>query len=93
MYFDNLVAPHDVVPHAGTTVEVTEGGRMGDGYLALLPIQGAVVAVVLLVVSIVKVVRGITGTESLTWNTVGIVCLLYLFTGATWYALGQPTGD
>lgn len=66
---------------------------MGDGYLELLPIQGAVVAVVLLVVSIVKVVRGVTGTEALTWNTIGIVCLLYLFTGATWYALGQPTGD
>ena len=66
---------------------------MGEGYLELLPIQGAVVAVVLLGVSITKVVRGISGTEAITWNTIGIVCLLYLFTGATWYALGQPTAN
>lgn len=66
---------------------------MGEGYLELLPIQGAVVAVVLLGVSMVKVVRGISGTEAFTWNTIGIVCLLYLFTGATWFALGQPLGD
>jgi hypothetical protein len=64
---------------------------MFDGYSALLPIQGAIVAVVLLPISIVKVVRGVRGTEALAWNTIGIVSLLYLFSTAAWYALGQPT--
>ena len=64
---------------------------MFDGYSALLPIQGAIVAVVLLPVAIVKVVRGVQGTEALTWNTIGIVSLLYLFTSAAWLAMGQPT--
>lgn len=64
---------------------------MFDGYMALLPIQGAVVAVVLLGVALVKVFRGARGTESITWNTIGIVCLLYLFTSAAWLAMGQPT--
>ena len=63
---------------------------MFDGYSALLPIQGAIVAVVLLPVAIVKVVRGVQGTEALTWNTIGIVSLLYLFTSAAWLAMGQP---
>ena len=63
---------------------------MFDGYAALLPIQGAIVAVVLLPVAIVQVVRGVQGTEALTWNTIGIVSLLYLFTSAAWLAMGQP---
>lgn len=64
---------------------------MFDGYSALLPIQGAIVAVVLLPIAIVKVVRGVQGTDALAWNTIGIVSLLYLFSTAAWYALGQPT--
>ena len=63
---------------------------MFDGYSALLPIQGAIVAVVLLPISIAKVVRGVQGTEALTWNTIGIVSLLYLFTSAAWLAMGPP---
>jgi hypothetical protein len=62
-----------------------------DGYLALLPIQGAIVAVVFLVIAIVKVSRGVKGTEALTWNIIGIVCFLYLFTSAAWIAMGSPT--
>ena len=65
---------------------------MGDGYLELLPIQGAVVACVFLSISIVKVVRGTGGIEAFTWNTIGIVCLLYLFTHATWFVLGPSLG-
>lgn len=61
---------------------------MFDGYSALLPIQGAIV---LLPIAIVKVVRGVQGTDALAWNTIGIVSLLYLFSTAAWYALGQPT--
>lgn len=57
---------------------------MFDGYLALLPIQGAIVAAVLLAIAIFKVVRGVHGSEALTWNTIGVICFLYLFTSAAW---------
>jgi hypothetical protein len=61
---------------------------MFDGYLALLPIQGAIVAAVLLAIAIFKVVRGVHGSEAVTWNTIGIICFLYLFTSAAWFAFG-----
>jgi hypothetical protein len=64
---------------------------MFDGYTALLPIQGAIVALVFLPIAIVKVVRGAEGTDAVTWNTIGIVSALYLFSTAAWFALGQPT--
>jgi hypothetical protein len=62
---------------------------MGDGYLSLVPIQGAIVAAVFLVIAVVKNYRGMKGTEALTWNTIGIVCFLYLFTSAAWLAMGS----
>jgi hypothetical protein len=65
-----------------------EGVRMFDGYLALLPIQGGIVAAVLLAIAIFKVVRGVHGSEAFTWNTIGIICFLYLFTSAAWLAFG-----
>ena len=63
---------------------------MWDGYLVLLPIQGAVVAVVFLIIAVVKNARGMKGSEAFTWNTIGIVCFLYLFTSAAWIAFGSP---
>jgi len=66
------------------------GVSMGDGYLSLVPIQGAIVAAVFLVIAIVKVSRGVRGKEALTWNSVGVVCFLYLFTSAAWLAMGNP---
>jgi len=63
---------------------------MFDGYLELLPIQGAVVALALLAVAIVKIVRGVRGSEAITWNTIGVICFLYLFTAAAWIAMGRP---
>jgi hypothetical protein len=63
---------------------------MGDGYLALLPIQGAIVAAVFLVIAVAKNFRGMEGKEALTWNTIGVVCFLYLFTSAAWIAMGSP---
>jgi hypothetical protein len=63
---------------------------MFDGYTALLPIQGAIVALTLLPIALVKVLRGARGPDAVIWNTIGIVSLLYLFSSAAWFALGQP---
>ena len=64
---------------------------MWDGMPAVVPIQGAVVAVVFLVVAFVKVFRGVSGTDAILWNAVGVVTLLYLFTSMAWIASGGLT--
>jgi len=61
---------------------------MWDGMPAVLPIQGAIVALVFMVIAFVKVFRGVKGTDAIIWNTVGIVTLLYLFTSVAWFATG-----
>jgi hypothetical protein len=66
---------------------------MFDGYLELLPIQGGIVAAVLLVITIVKIKQGVRGTDAITWNAIGLVCFLYLFVTAAWFAFGgNPPG-
>ena len=60
---------------------------MFDGYLVLLPIQGAIVAAVFMVIGIAKVFRGTSGTEAIKWNAIAIGCFLYLFSYGTWFAL------
>lgn len=59
---------------------------MWDGMPAVLPIQGAIVAVVFLVIAFVKVFRGVRGTDAILWNAVGVITLLYLFTSVAWIA-------
>jgi hypothetical protein len=61
---------------------------MWDGMPEVLPIQGAIVALVFLVIAFIKVIRGVKGTDAVIWNTVGIVTLLYLFTSVAWFATG-----
>ena len=61
---------------------------MWDGMPDVLPIQGAIVALVFMVIAFVKVFRGVRGTDAIIWNTVGIVTLLYLFTSVAWFATG-----
>ena len=63
---------------------------MWDGFSDVVPIQGAVVAAVLLGVSVFKIVRGARGSEAATWNTIGIICFIYLFAAAGWLLLGNP---
>lgn len=57
----------------------------------VLPIQGAIVALVFLVIAFIKIVRGVSGSDALIWNTVGIITLLYLFTNIVWIAGGGFT--
>ena len=52
---------------------------MFDGYLLLLPLQGAIVAAVFLGIGIYKVVQGDSGVESVKWNAIAIGCAIYLF--------------
>lgn len=61
---------------------------MWDGMPDVLPIQGAIVALVFLVIAFVRVIRGVSGSDAIIWNTVGIITLLYLFTNAAWFASG-----
>lgn len=61
---------------------------MWDGTPDVLPIQGAIVALVFMFIAFVKVFRGVKGTDAIIWNTVGIVTLLYLFTSVAWFATG-----
>jgi len=61
---------------------------MWDGMPDVLPIQGAIVALVFLVIAFVKIFRGVSGSDALIWNTVGVVTLLYLFTNIAWVASG-----
>lgn len=63
---------------------------MFDGYTTLLPIQGGIVAAVLLVIAVYKIIKGIHGSDAVTWNTIGIISFLYLFTTAAWFGFGQP---
>lgn len=60
---------------------------MFDGYLVLLPIQGAVVAAVFMIIAITKVFRGASGTAAIKWNTIAIGCFLYLLIYGVWFAL------
>jgi hypothetical protein len=60
---------------------------MFDGYLALLPIQGAIVAAVFMIIGITKVFQGASGTDAIKWNAIAIGCFLYLFSYGTWFAL------
>ncbi len=60
---------------------------MFDGYLVLLPIQGAIVAAVFMIIGITKVFRGASGTDAIKWNVIAIGCFLYLFSYGTWFAL------
>lgn len=64
---------------------------MWDGMPDVLPIQGAIVALVFLVIAFIKIVRGVSGSDALIWNTVGIITLLYLFTSIVWIAGGGFT--
>jgi hypothetical protein len=43
---------------------------MFDGYLVLLPIQGAIVAAVFMIIGITKVFRGASGTDAIKWNAI-----------------------
>lgn len=52
---------------------------MFDGYLTLVPLQGAIVAAAFLCVGIFKVFSGVSGVESVTWNAIAIGCAIYLF--------------
>jgi hypothetical protein len=60
---------------------------MFDGYLVLLPIQGAIVAVVFMVIGIVKIFGGVSGKESVKWNAIAIGCFMYLFFYGFWIAM------
>jgi hypothetical protein len=59
---------------------------MWDGNPDVLPIQGAIVALVFMVIAFVKVFRGVKGSDAIIWNTVGVITLLYLFTSVAWFA-------
>ncbi len=59
---------------------------MWDGTPDVLPIQGAIVALVFMVIAFVKVFRGVRGSDAIIWNTVGVITLLYLFTSVAWFA-------
>ena len=61
---------------------------MWDGMPDVLPIQGAIVALVFLVTAFAKISRGVSGSDALIWNTVGIITLLHLFTNIAWFASG-----
>lgn len=61
---------------------------MWDGMPDVLPIQGAIVALVFLVTAFAKISRGVSGSDALIWNTVGIITLLHLFTKIAWFASG-----
>ena len=61
---------------------------MWDGMPDVLPIQGAIVALVFLVTALAKISRGVSGSDALIWNTVGIITLLHLFTNIAWFASG-----
>lgn len=52
---------------------------MFDGYLALVPLQGAIVAAAFLCLGIYKVFTGASGKESVKWNAIAIGCAIYLF--------------
>lgn len=52
---------------------------MFDGYLLLVPLQGAIIAAGFLGIGIYKVVRGVSGVESVKWNATAIGCAIYLF--------------
>ena len=52
---------------------------MFDGYLLLVPLQGAVIAAIFLFIAISKVFRGASGVESVKWNAISIGCAIYLF--------------
>jgi len=65
-----------------------KGARMWDGNPDVLPVQGAIVALVFLVIAFVKVFRGVKGSDAIIWNTVGVITLLYLFTSVAWFASG-----
>ena len=52
---------------------------MFDGYLLLVPLQGALVAAVFLGIGIYKVVQRDSGVESVKWNAIAIGCAIYLF--------------
>ena len=62
---------------------------MWDGMPSVLPVQGAIVAAVFCAIAFRKVVRGVSGSEAILWNTVGVVTLLYLFSSAAWIASGS----
>ena len=64
------------------------GASMWDGMPDVLPIQGAIVALVFLVTAFAKISRGVSGSDALIWNTVGIITLLHLFTNIAWFASG-----
>jgi len=59
---------------------------MWDGNPDVLPIQGAIVALVFMVIAFVKIFRGVRGSDAIIWNTVGVITLLYLFTSVAWFA-------
>jgi hypothetical protein len=61
---------------------------MWDGMPDALPIQGAIVALVFLVTAFAKISRGVSGSDALIWNTVGIITFLHLFTNIAWFASG-----
>jgi len=61
---------------------------MWDGMPDVLPIQVAIVALVVLVTAFAKISRGVSGSDALIWNTVGIITLLHLFTNIAWFASG-----
>ena len=61
---------------------------MWDRMPDVLPIQGAIVALVFLVTAFAKISRGVSGSDALIWNTVGIITLLHLFTNIAWFASG-----
>jgi hypothetical protein len=61
---------------------------MWDGMPDVLPIQGAIVALVFLVTAFAKISRGVSGSDALIWNTVGIITLLHLSTNIAWFASG-----
>lgn len=52
---------------------------MFDGYLLLVPLQGAIITAVFLGIGIYKVVQGVSGVESVKWNAIAIGCAIYLF--------------
>lgn len=52
---------------------------MFDGYLKLVPLQGAIIAAIFLGIGIYKVVQGVSGVESVKWNATAIGCAIYLF--------------
>ncbi len=64
-----------------TTISLDGKGALHvfDGYLLLVPLQGAIVAAVFLGIGIYKVVHGVSGVESVKWNAIAIGCAIYLF--------------